>query len=95
MILSDPNNSITYAVLVVGENKYWANGNKFAYSIDKMNLGNSTDWYIEINYNLQSGEGIKKEKIENISLYYTQISGVLDCQFESIKSVINDIFTIN
>ena len=95
MILSDPNNSITYAVLVVGENKYWANGNKFAYSIDKMNLGNSIDWYIEINYNLQSGEGIKKEKIENISLYYTQISGVLDCQFESIKSVINDIFAIN
>lgn len=95
MILSDPNNSITYAVLIVGENKYWANGNKFAYSIDKMNLGNSIDWYIEINYNLQSGEGIKKEKIENISLYYTQISGVLDCQFESIKSVINDIFAIN
>ena len=93
MILDDPNNAATYAVLVVGDKKYWLSGDKFTYSITGVNLGNSNDWYIELNYNLQSGEGLKKDNVENINVYYTQALGMLDCQFESIKSLINDIFT--
>ena len=93
MILNDPNDAATYAVLHVGKNKYWLNGNKFVYSIDNANLGNVEDWYIEINYNLQSGNGMIEEEVRNIPIYYGQLQSAVDCQLENIKNLINDIFT--
>ena len=93
MILDDPNEAVTYAVLHVGKNKYWINGNKFSYSKDSKNLGNVDDWYIEINYNLQSGNGIVEEEVKNIKIYYGQLESAIDCQLENIQDLIIDIFT--
>lgn len=93
MILNDPNSAATYAVLHVGKNKYWINAGKFSYSTTNKNLVNVDDWFIELNYNLQEGNGIVEEEVKNIKIYFGDLETVLDCQLENISDVINDIFT--
>ncbi len=93
MILNDPNSAATYAVLHVGKNKYWINAGKFSYSTTNQNLVNVDDWFIELNYNLQEGNGIVEEEVKNIKIYFGDLETVLDCQLENISDVINDIFT--
>lgn len=93
MILNDPNSAATYAVLHVGKNKYWINAGKFSYSTTNQNLVNVDDWFIELNYNLQEGNGIVEEEVKNIKIYFGDLETILDCQLENISDVINDIFT--
>ncbi len=92
MELVDPHDSVSYAVLYIGENKYWLKNNKFSFTINEVNILNTDDWYIELNYNTLSKEGMTSEDIKNCGIKM-DLTSVLDSQLESIQNTIKGIFS--
>lgn len=93
LIVNDPNETITYAVLKVGEVKIWLNNGQFSYSVDKGNII-TDDWSLEINYNLQNNNGIEKFVIEDCKLSIGSALVIFETQTQILNNSILDIFSI-
>ncbi len=94
-VFNDPDNAVTYAVLVIGKTKVWLNNEMFYYSVDKGNLAILDNWVIEVNYNIQDGQGMKTLEINDCTIKYSSLDSAFDSQMSLMNSLMLDMFTIN
>ena len=89
--LIDPDKAVSYIVLHIGEKNYWLKNGVFSFSINELNICNTQDWYVELNYNTLSAEGLTSEDVK-VSTIYLDILSALDAQYENIEDIMKGIF---
>lgn len=92
-IFNDPDKALSYSILKIENDKYWESKGNFYYSLDKINLLNTKNWSIELNYNLQDNNGMVRVDINDCLICFESIESALEAQLEATKNVMLEIFT--
>ena len=92
-IFNDPDKALSYSILKIENDKYWESKGNFYYSLDKINLLNTKNWSIELNYNLQDNNGMVRVDINDCLICFESIESSLEAQLEATKNVMLEIFT--
>lgn len=92
-IFNDPDKALSYSILKIENDKYWESKGNFYYSLDKINLLNTKNWSIELNYNLQDNNGMVRVDINDCLICFESIESSLEAQLEATKNVMFEIFT--